>query len=73
MDFLNTNTIWASLFWGSVGAGFFIYGKKQTSLWPMLGGVALIAVSYFIPSPLWMSLVSVAVIVAIYFLSKRGD
>ena len=36
----------ASLFWGSVGTGYFIYGKKQRSWPPMVGGIAIIAVSY---------------------------
>ena len=30
----------ASLIWGSVGVGFFIYGKKQQSLVPLFGGLS---------------------------------
>jgi hypothetical protein len=30
--------LFASLVWGSVGVGYFIYGKKQQSLPAMVGG-----------------------------------
>ena len=67
------NTLWASLFWGSIGLGFFIYGKKQKSLGPLVGGILMMAGSYFIDSALTMSLVSVALIVGIYWFARRGD
>ena len=42
----------AQLFWGilfsSIGLGYFIYGKKQRSLMPLLCGFALMAYPYFI-------------------------
>ena len=72
MNILDTKSLFASLVWGSIGVGYFIYGKKQRELMPMLGGVALIAVSYIVSSALLMSLISVAVMVAVYLLVKRG-
>jgi len=64
--------LFASLVWGSVGMGYFIYGKKQSS-WPaMVGGVVMIAGSYFVASALLMSLLSLAIIVAVYFLIRQG-
>ena len=69
---LNANTLVASLIWGSVGVGFFIYGKKQMSIPALFGGIALIAISYFIESALWMNLVAVAILAGIYLLAKRG-
>ncbi len=63
--------LFASLVWGSVGFGYFIYGKKQAS-WPaMVGGVVMFAAS-FIGSALLMSLICVATMVAVYFLCKQG-
>jgi 4-hydroxybenzoate polyprenyltransferase len=68
----NANFLFASLVWGSIGVGYFIYGKKQSS-WPaMVGGVVMIAGSYFIGSALLMSLVSIAVMAAVYILLKQG-
>jgi hypothetical protein len=68
----NTNSLFASLFWGSVGAGFLIYGKKQRAAVPFCGGLALIVVSYiFLDSALYMSLVSVALIAGTIWLARR--
>ena len=68
----NANFLFASLIWGSVGMGYFIFGKKQSS-WPaMIGGVVMMAASYFVPSSLLMSLICVGLTVGIYFLIKQG-
>lgn len=67
-----TSFLFASLLWGSVGMGYFIYGKRQGSWLPMIGGVAMMAVSYFISSALLMSLVCAALIAAVYFLLRQG-
>ena len=69
---LNTNFLFASLIWGSVGIGYFIYGKKQTS-WPaMVGGVLIVAASYLAGSAWLMSVICLALMIAIYFLIKQG-
>jgi hypothetical protein len=64
--------LFASLAWGSIGVGYFIYGKKQQSLPAMVGGILMVGVSYFISSALLMSLICIVVIVAVYGLLKRG-
>jgi hypothetical protein len=43
----NTHFLFASLIWGSFGVGYFIYCKKQSSWVPMVGGVLMIAASYY--------------------------
>jgi hypothetical protein len=68
----NTSFLFASLIWGSIGLGYFIYGKKQQSLSAMAGGISMIAASYFISSALVMSLVCPGIMAAVYFLLKRG-
>lgn len=67
----SAGTLFASLIWGAIGSGFFIYGKKQHSYVPMAGGVALIGISYFIASPLYMSITAIGIMVAIWYFSKR--
>jgi len=63
--------LFASLLWGTIGFGYFIYGKKQ-GLWvPMVGGVVMIAVSY-LGTALIMSLISIGVMIAVYYLLKEG-
>ena len=64
--------LFASLVWGSIGVGYFIYGKKQQSLCPMIGGILMVAVSYLVGSALLMSLICMGVIAAVYGLVKRG-
>ncbi len=67
-----TSFLLASLVWGSVGVGYFIYGRKQQSLAAMLGGVLMVFVSYFVSSALLMSLICAAIIAAVIFLIKRA-
>ena len=64
--------LFASLIWGSIGLGYFIYGKKQQSWSPMVGGILMMVASYFIGSALLMSLACLGIMVAVYFLVKRG-
>jgi hypothetical protein len=68
---LNANFLFASLIWGSIGVGYFIYGKKQQSVGAMLGGILMIVLSYLIGSALLMSLLCLGIVAGVYFLSKR--
>ena len=52
--------------------GFAIYGKKQGAVVPLFGGVALMAVTYFISSALYMSLVCAGMVAAMIWLRKWG-
>jgi hypothetical protein len=72
VDLFDTNYLFASLIWGSVGAGYFIYGKKQGEFAPLAGGVLMIVASYFVSSALLMSLISIALMVAVYLHVRRG-
>ena len=72
MNLFDTNFLFASLLWGSIGVGYFIYGKKQQAMMPMIGGIVMILVSYFVGSWLLMSFICIALMVAVYLLAKRG-
>jgi hypothetical protein len=68
----NVPGIIASFFWGTVGFAFAIYGWRQQSMVPLFGGIGVIIVSYFcIESVVLMSLFSIAIIAAIFWLKKR--
>lgn len=69
----DSSFLFASLLWGSIGIGYWIYGKKQREMMPMIGGAAMIAISYLVSSWLLMSLLGLALMVAVYLLVKRGD
>lgn len=53
--------LWGVLF-GSLGLGYFIYGKKQGAVMPLLCGLGLMVFPYFISST-WL-LVGVGVVLA---------
>jgi hypothetical protein len=69
----SANFLFASLVWGSVGMGYFVYGKKQQSFSAMLGGILMMGMSYVISSALLMSLLCVGTGAATYFLVRRGN
>lgn len=72
MNPFDVNLFFASLIWGSIGAGYAIYGKRQKALVPMVGGVIIVAASY-LASGVWeMSLISLGVMAAVYFLARQG-
>jgi hypothetical protein len=71
-DLFNANFLFASLIWGSIGFGYFIYGKKQASWVPLAGGLLMMVASYFIGSALLMSLVGLGIMVLVYVLLRRG-
>ncbi len=66
----NSSSLFASLIWGSIGLGFAIYGKRQKAAAPLLGGILLMGISYFVSSALYMSLLGVALIAAIVWVGK---
>ncbi len=39
---------------GSIGLGYFLYGKKQNHLMALLAGIALMGYSYFVTDPYWL-------------------
>jgi len=62
-----TTLIWGVIF-GSIGLGFFVYGKKQKSAIPLLSGIGLMVFPYFI-SNLYIMILSCIILVALpYFL-----
>lgn len=65
---MNTSTlVWGILF-GSIGLGFFVYGKKQKAIMPILSGIGLMVIPYFISS-LYIMIFSGIVLIALpYFI-----
>jgi hypothetical protein len=68
---LDTSYLFVSMFWSAVGAGFWIYGKKQRSGPPLFGGVGLIAITFLIQSAFWMSVAAVGIMAGVYYWSRR--
>ena len=72
MDLLNldSNSLWASVLWGGIGGGYLIYGWRQKESVPLVGGVVM-SLACFLPA-LPMTLISLAAMVAVYWLMKQG-
>ena len=43
---------------------YFVYGKRQAKLVPMIAGLLLCVYPYFIDSVLWLSVVGLALLIA---------
>jgi hypothetical protein len=59
--------LWGVLF-GSVGLGFFIYGRKQQAVVPLVVGIALFVVPYFISNLYLLVITGIFLVTLPYFL-----
>ena len=61
----------AELLWGllfsSFGLGFFVYGKKQVMIVPLVCGLALIVYPYFMPNTVALVLTGLVLVAIPYF------
>jgi hypothetical protein len=64
---LSTASLLWGLLFGSVGLGYFLYGKKQRALVPLICGLALMIVPYLFANTTLLVLVSAALMAAPYF------
>jgi len=58
--------VWGMLF-GAIGLGYFIYGKRQSALLPLLCGIGLMVFPYFVSGTLWMLLIGAALMAAPWY------
>jgi hypothetical protein len=56
------------LLFSSIGLGFFIYGKKQRTVVPLVCGLALMVFPYFVPNVMLLVGIGVLIIAIPYFL-----
>jgi hypothetical protein len=61
MDF-GTTLIFSILF-GSIGAGYFVYGKKQQAAIPLIAGIVLCIFPYFVANVYILVLVGIVLTV----------
>lgn len=54
--------LWGVLF-GSVGFGYFLYGKKQSAVVPLVCGLVLMVFPYFVSNTLLLVVIGVALTV----------
>jgi len=56
------------LLFGSIGLGFFLYGKKQRAVVPLLCGLALMLFPYFVSNVMLLVAIGALLIAIPYFL-----
>jgi len=59
--------VWGIIF-GSIGLGFFIYGKKQQVAMPMICGLGLMVYPYFVSNTLLLFLIGAVLCAVPYFI-----
>jgi hypothetical protein len=66
---MNVATLVWGIVFGSIGLGFFVYGRKKRVVIPTLSGLTLMLFPYFISNPYIMALLGV-VLIALPFLIR---
>jgi len=64
----DTSTLLWGVIFGSVGLGFFIYGRKQQAVVPLVAGIALFVVPYVISNVYFLVLAGLLLVALPYFL-----
>ena len=65
---MSTATLLWGLLFGSIGVGFFIYGKRQSMVVPLVCGLALMVYPYFVANAWLLLLIGIALMAVPYFL-----
>lgn len=64
---MSTASLLSGALFGCVGLGYFVYGKRQQAAVPLICGVVLMALPYFIDSTLALLLVGAVLVAVPYF------
>jgi hypothetical protein len=65
---LSTASLLWSLLFSSVGLGFFIYGRKQRVVVPLVCGLTLMIYPYFVSNTVLMVVVGASLVALPYFI-----
>jgi len=64
---LSTSSLLWGLLFGSIGLGFFVYGRKQKVVVPLVCGLVLMVFPYFISNTILLVAIGVALMAVPYF------
>jgi hypothetical protein len=67
---MNASTLMWGVLFGSIGLGFFVYGKKQKAVLPLLSGLGLMVFPYFV-SNVFILVITGLVLVALPMVIRR--
>jgi hypothetical protein len=71
VDF-SASWIMVSFLVGTVGMGVFAYGKKQSRMPQIAAGLAIVAISWVVSSPVWMVACAALVIGGLWAGTRAG-
>ncbi|MDA8422118.1 MAG: hypothetical protein M0Z89_02165 [Nitrospiraceae bacterium] len=63
----SSSLLWGLLY-GTIGMGYFVYGKKQSRVAALISGVALMAFPYFVSNAYLSLLIGIALMALPFFL-----
>jgi hypothetical protein len=66
---MNASTLFLGVIFGSFGLGFFVYGKRQKVIMPLISGIGLMVLPYFL-SNLTLLILSGIILIALPFILK---
>lgn len=66
----NPSTLLWGVIFGSIGLGFFVYGKKQKAIMPLISGIALICIPYFVSNTYLLIFSGIVLIALPYFIRR---
>jgi len=64
---MSTSLLVLGVIFGSIGLGYFLYGKKQRAVVPLVSGLVLMVVPYFISNTVALVVVGVVISAIPYF------
>jgi hypothetical protein len=66
---MDSSTLLWGILYGSIGMGYFVYGKKQQRVIALLAGVGLMVFPYFV-SNVWLSIMIGITLMALPFFMR---
>ena len=67
---MDANWFLLSMLYSTVGLGMFMYGRKAVRFVPLVAGLALMILPYFVGSLLWMTIICCALMVSPFILGR---
>ena len=64
---MNESWLLWGLLYGSIGLGFFMYGRKQRAVVPLICGLALMIFPYFVANTILLVVIGAVLIAVPYF------
>jgi len=65
---LSTALLFWGLLFGAIGLGFFVYGKRQKAVVPLVCGLTLMVFPYFVTNTILLVAIGIALTVLPYFI-----